>query len=197
MVYMYNTCTEFQQSKCKWAPVCKYQSYLVPPSSPQGSTRYDAVSLRYLSVIFFSLCVVGDKTQRHSDPMSKSLLGILRDLRIIVEVLANMNQSSRRWRVEVLAWGDFPNACADLVTLFHIRLFLVQLAIGVTGDGRQLNSTGRFRFMHTCLCTNWILSRPKYEEVSFSFGLSDHQDEEGLYNFASPRFSQKCTSAWT
>jgi hypothetical protein len=26
----------------------------------------------------------------------------------------------------------------------------------------------------------------KYEELSFSFGLSDHQDEEGLYNFASP-----------
>jgi hypothetical protein len=69
----------------------------------------------------------GDK---NSDPTSKSLLGILRDL---VDVLANMNQSWRRSRVEVL-W-DFPNACADLIiTLLHFRHFLVQLAIGVMGD---------------------------------------------------------------
>jgi hypothetical protein len=73
-------------------------SYLVPP--PQGSTRYDAVSLR--CVIFFSLCVA----------LAIKLNG---------DVLANMNQSSRRSRVEVLAWGDFPNACADLVAFLSDR----------------------------------------------------------------------------
>jgi hypothetical protein len=53
--------------------------------------------------IFLTSRSFGDKIQRHSDPTSKSLLGILRDLRIIVDVLANINQSSRRSRVEVFA----------------------------------------------------------------------------------------------
>jgi hypothetical protein len=139
---------------------------LYPP--PQGSTRCDAASWRCLSVIFsLTLHSFGDKIPRHSDPTSKSLLGIIawptnhrrclgehesilasitcrslsvrgfpkRMRRPYCHVVANMNQSSRRSRVEVLAWGDFPNACADLiVTLSHFRHFLVQLAIGVTGD---------------------------------------------------------------
>jgi hypothetical protein len=69
---------------------------------------------------FLTLHSFGDQIQQHSDPSSKSLLGILRDLRIITDVLANMNQS----RVEVFAWGDFPNACADLVTLFGPRIHI-------------------------------------------------------------------------
>jgi hypothetical protein len=56
------------------------------------------------------------------------------------------SESSRTWinprvddvRVEVSAWGDFPNACADLVTLLHWRHFVVQLAIGVKGDVRWI-----------------------------------------------------------
>jgi hypothetical protein len=91
--------------------LCKYRFVSCNPH--QGSTRYDAVSLRCLSAIFsLTLHSFGNIIQRQSDPTSKSLLGILRDLRIIVDVLANMNQSSRRSCVEDLAWGDFPNACA-------------------------------------------------------------------------------------
>jgi hypothetical protein len=131
---------------------CKYQFVSCTWPPPQGSTRCDAAaSWRCFSVIFFSLRSFGDKIQRHSEPTSKSLLCILHDLRILVDVLANINQSSCRSRVEVLARGDFPNACADLsVTLLHLRHFLVQLAIGVTGDVSWIQQLDLASCIHVC-----------------------------------------------
>jgi hypothetical protein len=55
--------THFLTSKCEKIPDRKRMLYAsielisCTPSPPQGATRYDAISLRCLSVIFFSLCV--------------------------------------------------------------------------------------------------------------------------------------------
>jgi hypothetical protein len=126
--------------------------------------------------------------------LRRNLYWALHDLRIIVDVLANMNQSSHRSRVEVLAWGDFPNAYTDLVTLLYFRHFLVQLAIGVTGDvswiqqlpgmvtlllyvgykvvwdGTSWESSHCITLNNTFVVHLWPLW-PKDEEVSFSLGL--------------------------
>jgi hypothetical protein len=79
----------------KWAPVfSKYKFVSCIPSS-----RVDKIQRRIFAMLKCNfvptLRSFGDKIQGHSDPTLKSLLGILRDLRIIVDVLANMNQSSR------------------------------------------------------------------------------------------------------
>jgi hypothetical protein len=83
---------------------------LSPLKGRQDMTQYFFTVLR--CNFFVTLRSFGDQIQRHSDPTSKSLLGILRDLRIIVDVLANMNQSSHRSHVEILTWGDFRWAVA-------------------------------------------------------------------------------------
>jgi hypothetical protein len=99
---------------------------------------------------FLTLRSFGDKIQRHSDPTSKSLLSILRDL-IIVDVLANMNQSSRR-SCRSLSVRGFPKRMRR--PYCHVVTFppFSGSARGRCDGVRQLNSTGRFRFMLVHVC---------------------------------------------
>jgi hypothetical protein len=87
------------------------------------------------------------KIQWHSDPTSKSLLGILHDL---------CESSSMSWRTWInpridtcrsLSVRGFPKRMRRPC---HIVTFPGSARDQCDG-GRQLNSTDRFRFMHTCL----------------------------------------------